>query len=122
MKNIRIGTGIQYGSGGGVDIYALRELAKAEPVEFMRKVEALVQKGHISLNTLRRWDVLYAGLADVKVPITMEIAGANRAVMASAFPERLFSRGKRISAPVLLPIQFFCMDMTFSGQPGSWSQ
>ena len=77
-------TGITYGPGP--DIYSLRTLAQNEPVEFIRKVEALVQSGHITLPRLRNLQALHAALADVRVPVTMEVAGVQRSLMASAFP------------------------------------
>jgi len=85
MKSLNISTGIRFGQRGP-DIYGLRELAKAEPVEFLAKVEDLIRDGHITLDKIQRWDGLYAALADIQVPVTMEIAGAQRSVMASAFP------------------------------------
>jgi hypothetical protein len=77
-------SGIHFGQGP--DIYAMRELAKAEPVEFIRKIEGLVESGHITLSKLRNLTALYGALADVQVPVTMPIAGTMRTVMASAFP------------------------------------
>jgi hypothetical protein len=77
-------SGIHFGQGP--DIYAMRELAKSEPVEFIRKIEGLVEGGHITLSKLRNLTALYGALADVQVPVTMPIAGTMRTVMASAFP------------------------------------
>lgn len=83
-KKRAFSTGIRFGQGP--DIYALRELAKGEPVEFLRKVEGLVETNHIALGKLRNLAGLYGALADVQVPVTMPVAGTMRTVMASAFP------------------------------------
>jgi len=82
----KFNTGIRYGNNPGPDVYALREAAKADPKGFMQKVDELVQDKTITVNKIRNWPALYMALADVKVPVTMDIAGAQRAVMASAFP------------------------------------
>ena len=70
----------------GASIYDLRSLAQNEPAEFVRKVEAGVDSGHFRLDQMRDLRSLYQALADVSVPITIEIAGAQRAITASAFP------------------------------------
>ena len=78
-------TGVQFGNPGP-DVYALRAFAKKEPVVFMRRVEDLVASGDITIHNIRNWGALYASLADVQVPVTMQIGGAHRSIMASAFP------------------------------------
>lgn len=78
-------SGITFGQPGA-DVYQLRELAKADPAGFMQKVQARVEAGKIGLKDLRNLRALYASLADIQVPVTMDIAGAKRSVMASAFP------------------------------------
>lgn len=85
MKRNLFAPSMSYGNTGP-DIYQLRHLAQSEPVEFMRKIEALVDSGHITLQNIRNLQPLYAALGDVKIPVTMEFAGAQRSVMASAFP------------------------------------
>ena len=70
----------------GASIYDLRSAAQNEPAEFVRKIEAGVGSGHLRLDQMRDLRSLYQALADVSVPITIEIAGAQRAITASAFP------------------------------------
>jgi hypothetical protein len=81
----RFQSGVQFGSRGP-DIYALRQAAKGEPAEFMRKTTALIEGGKLKLTDFRDLRPLYAGLADVLVPVRMPIGGAERAITASAFP------------------------------------
>ena len=72
--------------GGRLSLYDLRNLAKAEPQDFIRKISAGVEAGKLTINDIRDWKGLYAVLADVQVPVTMEMAGAQRAISSSAFP------------------------------------
>lgn len=85
-KRKLMSTGIQFG-GRGPDLQALRDLARSDPAGFMRKVEAQVEAGHITLQSLSRLDALHAALADVQVPVTMQFGSAGqRSVTTSAFP------------------------------------
>ncbi len=70
----------------GPDVLSMRLLAKNDPADFARKAQALTESGAIKLSDLRNLPGLYQALADVQVPINIEIGGAVRAVMASAFP------------------------------------
>lgn len=70
----------------GVSIYDLRSLAQNEPGAFVGKIETGVNDGHFKLSEMRDLRALYHALADVSVPITIEVAGAQRAITASAFP------------------------------------
>lgn len=85
-KRQLLSTGIQFGNRGP-DLQALRDLAKGDPGAFMRKVEAQVAEGKITLQSLSRLDALHAALADVQVPVTMQFGNVGeRSVMTSAFP------------------------------------
>lgn len=71
----------------GPNISALRDLAKNEPENFMRKVDKLVNSGDISLQKIKNLRALYSALADVPVNVQMPDAAGNvRAMTASAFP------------------------------------
>ena len=70
----------------GVSVYDLRSLAQNAPAEFVGKIEAGVNDGHLKLSDMRDMRSLYQNLADVSVPITIEVAGVQRAITASAFP------------------------------------
>jgi len=73
--------------GGSLSLYDLRALAQNEPAVFIQKIEAGVDQEKLKLADIRDWRGLYASLADVKVPVTMmDMAGAQRAIDASAFP------------------------------------
>lgn len=72
--------------GRRLSLSELRTLAKNEPKDFIHKVNAGVACGKLSLKDIRDWRGLYAHLADVQVPVTIEMAGAQRAISASAFP------------------------------------
>jgi len=63
----------------------LRLLAENDPVGFMRKAEKLIEEDKININNYR-WGEMWSNLYDIKIPVTMPIAGKERAVMASAFP------------------------------------
>ncbi len=71
---------------GRLSLADLRTLAKNEPKEFIHKINGGVESGKLKISDIRDWKGLFAALADVKVPATMDIAGAQRAVEASAFP------------------------------------
>jgi len=72
---------------GRLSLYDLRSLAQNEPQEFIRKIEAGAQEGKLKIDQIRDWKGLYQALADVKVGVQMEdMAGAVRAIDASAFP------------------------------------
>jgi len=85
MNQKLFSSGITYGHRSVPDVYAIRSLAQNDPEAFMRKCEAQIEAGKINLANFQ-FKAMYSALADVKVPITMEIAGAQRAIMASAFP------------------------------------
>jgi hypothetical protein len=85
MEKRKFNSGITLGHDTGMDAQAMRQMAISEPVQFVRKCTALIEDGRINLRNFP-WQAAYASLADVKVPVTLEIGGAQRAVMASAFP------------------------------------
>ncbi len=69
----------------GLDVAALRNRAQAEPEVFMREIDEMVDGG------LRWSDItdvkrLYNAFAEIEVSTNVNIAGSQRAVMASAFP------------------------------------
>ena len=72
--------------GRRLSLYDLRSLAKNDPQDFIRKIEAGVAEKKLSIHDIRDIKGLYAMLADVPVSVTMEMGGAMRAVSASAFP------------------------------------
>jgi len=74
------------GVGRRLSLYDLRALAQNEPKDFIHKVNVGVESGKLKLEDVRDWKGLYGVLADVQIPVTMEMAGAQRAIMASAFP------------------------------------
>jgi len=84
MEKKRFHTGISLKAG--MDIYSLRALAQNDPTGFIGKAERLIEEGAITLGRISNWPGLYAALADVSVPINIEVGGAQRAVTASAFP------------------------------------
>ncbi|MFH1614574.1 MAG: hypothetical protein ABIG61_05780, partial [Planctomycetota bacterium] len=74
------------GVGRRLSLYDLRALAQNEPKDFIHKVNVGVESGKLKLEDIRDWKGLHGVLADVQVPVTMEMAGSQRAIMASAFP------------------------------------
>ena len=85
MDRVVFKSGIQVG-GRGPSIYDLRQTAKSDPVAFFHRVNKLVDDGKLKLSQFGDLRSLYQALADVQVPVTMQIGGATRAIMASAFP------------------------------------
>jgi hypothetical protein len=74
------------GSGSGVSLGLIRDLAKNEPVEFIHKIQDLANAGKLRLSDFRNLKDLFVHLHDVQVPVTLEVMGAQRAISASAFP------------------------------------
>jgi len=72
--------------GPSPSMYDLRSLARNEPENFVAKIQAGVDAGKLRLDQIRNWPALYQGLGDVQVPVSLEIGGARRSIMASAFP------------------------------------
>ena len=70
----------------GVSIYDLRSLAQNDPAAFVRKIESGVDAGHLKLSEMKDLRSLHHNLADMSVPITIDIGGTQRAISASAFP------------------------------------
>lgn len=76
---------IRVSGGTPLSLQNIRALAKASPAGFIQRVQKLIADGKINLSS---FDLkgLRAVLSDVKIPIVMEVGGAQRAVQASAFP------------------------------------
>jgi len=70
----------------GLSLYDLRSLAQNEPEAFLQKVQAGADSGKLKFSDVKDLKALYRYFADVQIPVTMEIAGAQRALSASAFP------------------------------------
>lgn len=74
------------GSGSGVSLGLIRDLAKNEPAEFIHKIQNLAMDGKLRLQDFRNLKDLFVYLHDVQVPVQLEVMGAQRAISASAFP------------------------------------
>ena len=80
LSDIRVG-------GGGLDVRAIRAMAKENPELFMGRVQGLVAEGKLKLGQFRQLAPLFAALHDVKVPIRMDVVNiGTRTISASAFP------------------------------------
>jgi len=79
-------TNLQPVGGKNLSVHDLRELAKNEPQEFIRKIQAGVNQKKLTINDIRNWDYLYMALADVSVQAEMATGKGVRAITASAFP------------------------------------
>jgi len=80
-------TNLQPIGGKNLSIQDLRDLAKNEPQEFIRKIQAGVEQQKLKITDIRNWDYLYMALADVSVQAQMATQkGGIRAITASAFP------------------------------------
>jgi hypothetical protein len=80
LSDIRVG-------GGGLDVMAIRAMAKENPVLFVERVQKLVASGKLKLQDFRRLAPMFAALQDVKVPVRMDMAGiGTRTIDAAAFP------------------------------------
>lgn len=72
--------------GDKLDLGSLRHLAESEPQAFVGKMQALIDDGKLRMQDIRDIRGLFATLADVEVPVRMELmTGVTREVQASAF-------------------------------------
>ena len=69
-----------------ISLMDIRSLAQNEPKDFLYKIQTGVDSGKLKLSDIQDWKGLYTHLADVKIPVTIEQAGAMRAISTSAFP------------------------------------
>ncbi len=76
---------IQFGTPG-LDAVALGSMAAAAPEVFARKMQDLIDSGELRWDKVRNLQTMFHNLVDIEVPVRMEVAGRERAVMASAFP------------------------------------
>jgi len=79
-------TNLQPVGGKNLSVQDLRELAKNEPQEFIRKIQAGVNQKKLTITDIRNWDYLYMALADVPINAEMSTVKGVRAITASAFP------------------------------------
>lgn len=79
IADIRVGN-------GGMDASALGELAKRSPDTFMARCQELIDKGELSLDTIRDMRHLHHALGPVQATGYFGFYGSERAVMSSAFP------------------------------------
>jgi len=70
----------------GLSAYDIGMMARNEPDDFIKKIQAGVESGSLKLSKLSNIRALYENLCDVPVNCTMEIAGKQRAITAAAFP------------------------------------
>lgn len=73
-------------TGRSLSVMDLRFLAQNEPEVFVTKIQAGVDAGKLKLTDIRDWRGLYQHLADVEVPIKIEMDGMTRAISTQAFP------------------------------------
>lgn len=79
IPSIRVG-------GGGMDMDALRTLAENDPKGFIDRCQGLIDKGELTWGKVPNLQRLFNTLIDVEVPVSMEVMGQQRTIMASAFP------------------------------------
>lgn len=72
--------------GSGLDTESLRDLAQSDPSAFWAKCQELIDKGELSWSKVRSLPRMFNRLSDVQIPVSMMIAGEERAIMSSAFP------------------------------------
>lgn len=78
---------VRYGQGNALDLREVRQMALQNPVLFMERTQKLINDGKLSFAGFRNLGALQAALADVKVPVRMEVPNlGERAITASAFP------------------------------------
>jgi len=85
MNGVFFKSGITVGTAGP-SLGDLRRRAKNDPVTFIQRIEQLVNDGKLKLGMFGDLRGLYQATADIQVPVTLQIGGTTRAVMASAFP------------------------------------
>lgn len=77
---------LRFGNSPAVDGEGLRELAKNSPNEFAAKVQGLVDAGELNWSKVRDVRGLFNRLSEMQIPARVQVAGQERAIMASAFP------------------------------------
>lgn len=86
-KKPRLISNVTVGERGRLSVEEIRTLAKADPKGFMDKVDLAIQRGDLSLAKVQDLKGMFRALADVEVPVVMDIgAGVQRTLTASAFP------------------------------------
>jgi hypothetical protein len=81
----RITSNVRVGSQG-LDLAGLRNLAQAEPNEFVQRTQALIDKGEFSWAHVRDLKGMFNALSDVPVDVRIDLHGQVRTVQSSAFP------------------------------------
>jgi len=86
MSKILFNSDIRVGAGG-IDVMALRAMAKENPTLFAERVNKLVADGKLKLSQFKRLAPMFAALQDVHIPVRMDVAGiGTRTINAAAFP------------------------------------
>lgn len=86
-KKPQLVTNITVGERGRLSTDEIRTLAKNDPKGFMEKVDLAIKRGDLTLAKVQDLPGIFRALSDVQIPVVMDIgAGAQRSIMASAFP------------------------------------
>ena len=72
--------------GPMLDTDSLRKLAQNEPREFVERARVLVEEGELRWDKVRDLQRLFFSMADVQVPVQVNLGGQRSTIMASAFP------------------------------------
>jgi len=80
----------------GMDLAALRNLAQAEPTEFVQRTQALIDKGEFGWRDVRDLKAMFNALHDLEVEARVNVHGQIRTVTSSAFP--VLSGGLSVAA------------------------
>lgn len=72
--------------GPMLDTDSLRKLAQNEPREFVERARVLVEEGELRWGKIRDLQRLFFSMADVQVPVQVNLGGQRSTIMASAFP------------------------------------
>lgn len=70
----------------GLDLAGLRNLAQAEPAEFVKRTQSLIDKGEFRWKDVRDLKGMFNALSDVEVGVNVRVHDQVRTVMSSAFP------------------------------------
>lgn len=70
----------------GLDLAGLRNLAQAEPAEFVQRTQALIDQGEFRWQDVRDLKGMFNALSDIEVGVNVRVHDRVRTVMSSAFP------------------------------------
>lgn len=87
QKNpLRLTPSVTIGSTPNMSISEIRAALQSDPEAGMRNIQEAIADGSLTWSKVRDLKAMFHALADVQVPVQVDVMGQQRSVMASAFP------------------------------------